>query len=680
MGKKRKRRRPTPENLTGYFWDTRETQFRKRSSLRRKFWVDLNGEIPEPILIDDRRSAGIGLAALEDVEWVAVDSEFHPETLEITTWQFSTGDDRFVVDHEKATRYFRRWLKSDAGKIYSDAYADIPVFWANGIEVGGPAADTVMLDWLVDENRRRHGLKPNVVDWLGIPMTDYKDAFNYIPLKRKKPVTLKPHEVWKHKNRRARFIEYGSLDAYVTYWLFVHHREVLEKVGLWDYYLTYELPFTRTLLGILRRGIRLDTDVLREIGGELDKTLARCRHLFREYASPITVERVKAGIPYEVTLQPSEINLNSPAQLSVLFYDELRMKPAKNREGRSTDEEHLKKWSAEGNILAELMLQYRKANTQRGTFIGEEGKKGLLSHVREVTDRFGTYEIVNTKLKQAGTVTGRLASVDPNLQNIPNRKDKDPYRIRRAFIARQGCKLIVADYSGAELVLMAHMSQDKRMLSALRGGLDLHSVTAKNVFHLGCKLSKVKEKYPDLRVKAKAINFGLQYGMQAYQLSKRIDVEVEEAQEYIDNYFTTYPGVYRWMLRTIKHAFKYGYVKTILGRKRHLPEIRLMGDENAGKRKHAENQAMNTPIQGSVADIIKIAMIDVEHSDWMKEHEASLLLQVHDELIVEAPEIDAWTVAPMVKEIMENAAVKAGLSLPLLAEPGVGDHWEEAKV
>jgi len=238
----------------------------------------------------------------------------------------------------------------------------------------------------------------------------------------------------------------------------------------------------------------------------------------------------------------------------------------------------------------------------------------------------------------------------------------------------------VADYSGAELRIMAHMSQDVEMLDAFERGLDLHSVTCKKIFGLTCSLDDVKKLYPDKRNAAKAINFGLQYGMKAFLLAEQIGVDVDTAQAYIDAYFDLYDGVYLWMVRTVEECKRRGYVKTMLGRRRRIPEINLEGDENRGKRMHAENQAMNTPIQGSVADIIKIAMNDVENDPWMKEHEAELLLQVHDELIVECPELDAYLVAKRLSEIMEGAAPKAGVSLHMPAEAGVGDNWEEGKV
>lgn len=659
------------DNLTGYRWTTPSI-----GSFGSEYRVKLARTIPKPKLIDDKRTAQAGLAALEGAEWTAVDTEFDPDTSEMVTWQFSTGNNRFVVDHTAgATRHFKRWLASDARKIYSDAYADIPIFQANGIEVGGDAGDTVVLDWLVDENRFRHGLKTCVNEWLGIPMCSYDTVFAVIPPGRVRGTTLKPQVVWNDPKWRDRFVEYGSLDAYGTYWLFQHHRRVLKKLKLWQYYLDYELPFTRALIDIAQRGIRIDRPVLDDIGRELDKVITRCSRIFRALAPPISVERVKAGESYYEDIEPADINLKSPPQLAALFYDSLGCKSIEDKE--STDARHLKLWASEGNMLARLLLEHRRAAKQRNTFVGEVGGKGLISFMEAVRDAYGEYFKVCTRLKQAGTVTGRLSSSAPNLQNIPNRKDKDPYRMRRAFVARPGCKLIVADYSGAELRVMAHYSQDKRMIKAFANGWDLHSLTAKRIFGLTCKLDQVKDLHPDKRNRAKAVNFGLQYGMQAWLLSEQLGVSEEEAQRYLDAYFDYYSGVYRWMIGIVTLCRKQGYVETILGRRRRLPDIR---SDDRGSRRHAERQAMNTPIQGTVADIIKVAMTDIERSKWMRDHEVSLLLQVHDELVLEAPEIDAHVAAQEVKAVMEGAAKAVGLTVELPAEPGVADDWEHAKV
>jgi len=249
--------------------------------------------------------------------------------------------------------------------------------------------------------------------------------------------------------------------------------------------------------------------------------------------------------------------------------------------------------------------------------------------------------------------------------------------MRRSFIARNGYKLIVADYSMIELRMMAHFSGDERMSAAMRDGLDLHSLTAKNIFGLKTKLEHVKDKYPDERNKGKTINFSLNYGMRAPLLAKRLGVTKEEAQRYIDGYFETYPGVKAWMDATVTECSKKGYVRTLLGRRRRLPALQLMQTEdNFGLMKHAENQAVNSPIQGSVADMVKVAMNNIVSDLWLKEHETHLLLQVHDELVLEAPWVYADQACDRVKTLMETAME---LDVPVVVDAHVGDNWEMAK-
>jgi DNA polymerase-1 len=418
----------------------------------------------------------------------------------------------------------------------------------------------------------------------------------------------------------------------------------------------------------------VDVKILQDIGKALDVTIADARKAFSTSAPDISVDRKRQGEVYTEIIKSEDINLNSPAQLSGLFYGELGCKSVRTKACTSTDREHLQAWADDGVELAKHILEFRSASTIRQTFIGAPGGKGLLAHVTDGDTRckFAIY----TQLNQTGTVTGRLSSRQPNLQNIPARREKDKHRMRRAFVARDGHQLIVADYSGAELRVMAHLSKDPEMLKALREGKDLHSITAKRVWNLSCEVEEVKTLHPDIRNHAKAINFGLQYGMSAGVLADQIGVTKEEAQDYIDKYFDFYSGVYRWMSAMVEKCRSKGYVTTLLGRRRRIPDINLSGDDNFGRRKHCENQAMNAPIQGGVADIIKIAMNEISLDPYMQGHEARLIMQVHDELIVECPEIDAYGVRDRVKELMEGA-VK--LRVPMIVDAAIGSNWEDAK-
>jgi DNA polymerase-1 len=448
-----------------------------------------------------------------------------------------------------------------------------------------------------------------------------------------------------------------------------------ELPTLWDSYVEHDLPFTFTLYA-MRRGIRVDTGVLEEIKRDLARQMRQAEHVFRLYAPSVSVERKRGGMSVLQEIAPDKLNLRSPSQLAALFYDALHLEGA--RQGaRSTDIENLHKWADDGNVLAECLTLYRGAEKISGTFIGSAGGKGLLSHVQQCSDQGGDYSVIVTDFSQVGAVSGRISSRKPNIQAIPARKDKDPQRMRRSFIARNGYKLIVADYSMIELRMMAHFSGDERMSAAMRDGLDLHSLTAKNIFGLKTKLEHVKDKYPDERNKGKTINFSLNYGMRAPLLAKRLGVTKEEAQRYIDGYFETYPGVKAWMDATVTECSKKGYVRTLLGRRRRLPALQLMQTEdNFGLMKHAENQAVNSPIQGSVADMVKVAMNNIVSDLWLKEHETHLLLQVHDELVLEAPWVYADQACDRVKTLMETAME---LDVPVVVDAHVGDNWEMAK-
>jgi DNA polymerase-1 len=273
---------------------------------------------------------------------------------------------------------------------------------------------------------------------------------------------------------------------------------------------------------------------------------------------------------------------------------------------------------------------------------------------------------VHTSYHQAVTATGRLSSSDPNLQNIPVRSDEGR-RVRQAFVAQKGYKILAADYSQIELRIMAHLSADKGLCDAFAKGLDIHRATAAEVF--GVALDKVTH---EQRRSAKAINFGLIYGMSAFGLAKQLQTGRAQAQEYIDLYFSRYPGVLRYMEETRQHAAEKGYVETLFGRRLYLPDIRA---KNGAVRQAAERTAINAPMQGTAADIIKRAMINVDH--WLEKSsvDARMIMQVHDEHVFEVKESDAEKLREHIQELMSGAA---NLHVPLVVDTGVGDNWDEA--
>jgi DNA polymerase-1 len=305
--------------------------------------------------------------------------------------------------------------------------------------------------------------------------------------------------------------------------------------------------------------------------------------------------------------------------------------------------------------LPKVIMEYRGLSKLKSTYTDQ-----LPEQVHESTNR------VHTSYEQAVTATGRLSSQNPNLQNIPIRTENGR-RVRKAFIAPEGYKLIAADYSQIELRIMAHLSKDERLLSAFKAGEDIHRATAAEVF--GVDVSEVRD---DQRRSAKAINFGLIYGMSAFGLAQQLDIGRNDAQEYVDLYFERYPGVKEYMDRTRQLAADQGFVETLFGRRLYLPEINA---SNFQRRQAAERTAINAPMQGTAADIIKRAMIRVD--EWLENDQvdARMIMQVHDELVLETLSTEIDTVAQTVSRMMSEAAE---LSVPLVVECGIGDNWEAA--
>ena len=356
-------------------------------------------------------------------------------------------------------------------------------------------------------------------------------------------------------------------------------------------------------------------------------------------------------------LAGKKLNLNSPKQLGTLLFEELKLTAPgirKTKSGYSTNAETLEKLRGTDPIIS-LILDYRQLSKLRSTYT-----EGLL----KVADEKGR---VHTTFTQTVTATGRLSSVEPNLQNIPVRTELGR-ELRRFFVAPQGKKLIDADYSQIELRLLACISGDQNMINAFQNGVDIHTVTASQVF--GVPPEAVT---PEMRKSAKAVNFGIVYGISAFSLSEDLGVTRAEADDYIKSYFRTYPGIERYLSETVERAKREGYVTTLSGRRRSIPEL------TSGKgmlKKFGERVAMNSPIQGTAADIIKKAMIRVDRALQKAALDARLILQVHDELIVECSEKDVSAAAEILRREMEGVMQ---LAVPLTVELNIGDSWYECK-
>ncbi|MGP5450519.1 DNA polymerase I [Pseudomonas helleri] len=499
---------------------------------------------------------------------------------------------------------------------------------ANGIVVQGVAFDTMLESYVLDSTATRHDMDSLALKYLGHTTTSFQDiagkgvkqlTFDQISLELAGP--------------------YAAEDADVT--LRLHHvlHEKLQAIPSLNSVLTdIEMPLVPVLARIERQGALVDAKLLGVQSVELgDKMVALEREAFE--------------------IAGEEFNLGSPKQLGVILYEKLGLpiisKTAKGQP--STAEAVLAELAEQDFPLPKVLMQYRSMSKLKSTYTDR-----LPEQINPRTGR------IHTSYHQAVTATGRLSSSDPNLQNIPIRT-AEGRRIRQAFVAPKGYKLLAADYSQIELRIMAHLAKDEGLLHAFRNNLDVHSATAAEVF--GVDLSDVTT---DQRRSAKAINFGLIYGMSAFGLAKQIGVDRKQSQAYIDRYFARYPGVLEYMERTRTQAAEQGYVETIFGRRLYLPEINA---KNPALRKGAERTAINAPMQGTAADIIKKAMVAVDNWLTASGLDARVILQVHDELVLEVREDLVDQVRDEIRLHMSEAAT---LAVPLVVEVAVGDNWDEA--
>jgi DNA polymerase-1 len=415
-------------------------------------------------------------------------------------------------------------------------------------------------------------------------------------------------------------------------------REVDER-GFRSLYQTIDLPLAHVLERMERRGVRVDPAEMRRLSEMTEAEAAR-----------LTAEIY--------ALAGRSFNINSPQQLGKVLFEEMALPaPMKHGKGKtiSTAADVLEELAADHEICCKV-LEYRQLVKLKGTYAD-----ALPALINPLTGR------LHTTFNQAGAATGRLSSSNPNLQNIPIRTELGR-EIRAAFVPRAGWKLVVADYSQIELRLLAHFSQSAALIEAFRRGEDIHTRTAAEVFNVAPLMVT-----PELRRRAKAVNFGIVYGLSAFGLAAQLAIPRGEAQSYIDNYFARYPGVRQWIDRTIAEVRASGVTRTLHGRERPIPD---MDSRNPNARGFAERTAVNTPLQGTAADLIKLAMIRIEEELERRGFEAAMLLQVHDELLFEAPPAEIDELRKLVKAGMEGVAK---LDVPLIADIGVGDNWRDAK-
>jgi len=519
------------------------------------------------------------------------------------------------------------WESTARAKIGQNLKYDISVLASYGINVAGPLEDTMLSSYVLDSTATRHDMDSLALKYLGEKTVTFEEiagkgakqlTFNQVSLEQAAPYACEDVDITLrlHRELRPRVAAEGRLG------------EVLE---------TIELPLIPVLSRMERTGVALDPE--------------RLHAQSRELATRIRELEIQA---YD--LAGREFNLGSPKQLGQILFEEQQIPVIKKTpKGAASTAEAVLEELALDFPLPKVIMAHRGLAKLKSTYTDK-----LPRLVNPATGR------LHTSYHQAVTATGRLSSSDPNLQNIPIRTEEGR-KIRQAFIARPGYRIVAADYSQIELRIMAHLSGDKGLLAAFAEGRDIHAATAAEVF--GVALDKVS---PDQRRSAKAINFGLIYGMSAWGLGRQLHIERGQAQTYIDRYFDRYPGVARYMERIRDQAAEDGYVETVFGRRLHLPEIR---SQNRARRQGAERTAINAPMQGTAADIIKRAMIDVDAWLLGGAFDAVMVMQVHDELVFEVAADQVEAFIGEVKGRMEGAAQ---LDVALTVEAENGDNWDEA--
>jgi DNA polymerase-1 len=532
------------------------------------------------------------------------------------------------LDRDRILDQMKPLLESDAvKKVGQHLKYDANVLANHGITLRGIAHDTMLQSYIIDAVGSRHDMGSLALKYLGQRVISFEEVAG----KGAKQVSFDHVDI-------EQAAAYAAEDADVTLRL---HETLMPKLeaetALNEVYQRLELPLVPVLSKIERNGAFVSIDKLRAQSHEIAIRLAELESQACELA----------GQPF---------NLASPKQLGEILFEKLELPVIKKtpKGAPSTAEEVLVELANDYELPA-VLIEHRGLAKLKSTYTDK-----LPEMVDTRTGR------VHTSYHQAVTATGRLSSSDPNLQNIPIRT-QEGRRIRQAFIAPEGRKIVAADYSQIELRIMAHLSSDAGLLHAFANELDVHSATAAEVFDVA-----LDEVTTDQRRKAKAINFGLIYGMSAFGLAKQIGVARGEAQEYIDRYFARYPGVADYMDATRAIAHKQGYVETLLGRRLYLPEINA---RNKQRQLAAERTAINAPMQGTAADIIKLAMIDVDA--WLTETalDAKMIMQVHDELVFEVADEACDTLCNSVTQRMANVIE---LQVPLLTEVGVGANWDEA--
>ena len=548
--------------------------------------------------------------------------------LSVLAVECETGENGSLMAHLHFERYEGDWnallsqlFAADIRKVSHNVKDLIRTLLENGICAEGFVFDTAIAAYLLDATAGSYDLQRLFVSYfneeLPKPLHLEADAFSLLGDTAMADAALS---------------SYCSAIAAL-------HGELAPKLreqGMWELFETVEMPLCRVLAEMERAGFRVDGKELARFGEMLSHEIAALEQRIYE----------AAGAPF---------NINSPKQLGKVLFEDLQLPHGKKtKTGWSTNADVLDKLRHQHEIVDDV-LRYRQYAKLKSTYAD-----GLL----KVIDPDGR---IRTSFQMTVTATGRLSSTEPNLQNIPTRTELGS-EMRRMFVADEGCVLVDADYSQIELRILAHMAKDEAMQQAFLSGADFHTVTAAKVFH-----TTPEQVTPQMRSGAKAVNFGIVYGISAFSLSQDIGVTVAEAKDYMERYFATYTGVKAYMEQVVEEARERGFVETLLHRRRALPELK---SSNFNLRSFGERVALNMPIQGTAADIIKLAMVRVADRLQKEKLRARLIMQVHDELIVECPVEEQQRVEQLLAEEMEAVMT---LAVPLIAEAHSGRNWLEAK-
>ena len=516
---------------------------------------------------------------------------------------------------------------ANKAKLGQNLKYDAHVLANHGIQLRGIAHDTMLQSYVLNSTATRHNMDDLAKHYLGVDTIHYEDVTG----KGAKQIAFQAVAI-------ETAAEYACEDADIT--LRLHQtlaQQLQQQASLWKLYQDIEMPLVKVLTKIEANGVLIDTAMLDQQSLELANRMVGIEQQAHDLAG-------------------SAFNLGSPKQIQEILFERQNLPILKKTpKGQPSTDESVLQELALDYPLPKLILDHRSMSKLKSTYTDK-----LPQQVNTKSGR------VHTSYHQAVAATGRLSSSDPNLQNIPIRSEEGR-KIRQAFIAAPGYKIVAADYSQIELRIMAHLSGDAGLLAAFSQGIDVHSATAAEVFDV--PLDSVTN---DLRRSAKAINFGLIYGMSAFGLAKQLGLPRDKAQAYINLYFERYPGVKQYMDDIREQAKQNGYVETLFGRRLYLPDINA---RNAAQRQYAERTAINAPMQGTAADIIKLAMLACDK--WLDDGsvDARMIMQVHDELVFEVAETQLENCMATIREVMANAAQ---LHVPLLVEVGVGENWDEA--